>query len=108
MTAQTKPTVEGEENVSLVENQYEEEETMESVLGTSMDFTLKHPRVPKIKIQETCQISFCKILKKQIVPCKSTAEEVSFEWSHHRISSTDLKVRTTLHVSIIDSGSERV
>ena len=43
-----------------------------------------------------------------MVPCKSTAEEVSFEWSHHRISSTDLKVRSTLHVSIIGSGSERV
>ena len=43
-----------------------------------------------------------------MVPCKSTAEEVSFEWSHHRISSTDSKVRTTLHVSIIYSGSERV
>ena len=28
--------------------------------------------------------------------------------SHHRISSTDSKVRTALHVSIIDSGSERV
>ena len=37
-----------------------------------------------------------------MAPCKSTAEEVSFEWSHHRISS---KLRTTLHVSIIDSGS---
>ena len=43
-----------------------------------------------------------------MVPCKSTAEEVSFEWSHHRISSTDSKVRTTLHVSIIDCGKERV
>ena len=42
-----------------------------------------------------------------MVPCKSTAEEVSFEWSHHRISLTDSKVRTTLHVSIIDSGDER-
>ena len=42
-----------------------------------------------------------------MVPCKSTAEEVSFEWSHHRILSADSKVRT-LHVSIIDSGSERV
>ena len=31
-----------------------------------------------------------------MLPCKSTAEEVSFEWSHHRISSTDSKVRTTL------------
>ena len=43
-----------------------------------------------------------------MVPCKSTDEEVSFEWSHHRISSTDTKVRTTLHISIIDCGSERV
>ena len=33
-----------------------------------------------------------------MVPCKSTAEEVSFEWSQHRISSTDSKVRTTLQV----------
>ena len=43
-----------------------------------------------------------------MAPCKSTAEEVLFEWSYHRISSTDSKVRTTLHVFIIDSGSERV
>jgi len=45
---------------------------------------------------------------KQIVPCESTAEEVSFEWSHHRISSTDSKVRTTINASITDSGSGRV
>ena len=43
-----------------------------------------------------------------MVPCKSTAKEVSFEWSHHRILFTDSKVRTTLHVSIIDSETERV
>ena len=43
-----------------------------------------------------------------MVPRKSTAEEVSFEWSHHRISSTDSKVRTTLHVFITDSGRKRV
>ena len=43
-----------------------------------------------------------------MVPCKKTAEEVSFEWSHHRISSTDSKVRTPLNVSIIDSASGRV
>ena len=43
-----------------------------------------------------------------MVPCKSTAEEVSFEWSHHRILSSDSKVRTTLHVSMIDSGEERL
>ena len=49
-----------------------------------------------------------KHIEKRMVPCKSTAKEVSFEWSHHRISSTDSKVRTTLHVSIIDCRSERV
>ena len=42
------------------------------------------------------------------MPYKSTAEEVSFEWSHHKILSTDSKVRTALHVSIIDSWSEMV
>ena len=42
-----------------------------------------------------------------MVPRTSTAEEVSFEWSHHRISSTDSKVRTTLHVSIILTLGEK-
>ena len=55
------------------------------------------PGVTKIKIQEQSQISFCIIqcIVKQMVPCKRTAEEVSFEWSHHRISSTDSKVNYT-------------
>ena len=46
-----------------------------------------------------------------MVPCKSTAEEVSFEWSHHRISLADSKVETKLHISItviIDSEIKRV
>ena len=33
---------------------------------------------------------------------------LSFEWSHRRISSTDLKVRVALQNSIKHSGSERV
>ena len=41
-----------------------------------------------------------------MVPCKSAAGEVSFEWSHHRISSTDSKVRTTLYVSIVTLGEK--
>ena len=45
---------------------------------------------------------------KQIAPCVSTGRELSFEWSHHRISSTDSKVRVTLQNSIKHSGSERV
>ena len=45
---------------------------------------------------------------KQIAPFESTGREVSFEWSHHRILSTDSKVRTTLRHSNIYSGSESV
>ena len=44
----------------------------------------------------------------QIVPCEIIAEEVSFEWSYHRLKSTDSKVRTILQDSIIHSGSEGV
>ena len=40
---------------------------------------------------------------------KLTADEVSFEWSHHRISSTDSEVRITLNsVSITNPGSKGV
>ena len=54
--------------------------------------------------------NFVKYLKSQMVPCHSAVEEISFEWSHHRNSLTDLKVRTALHcdVSIIDFGSGTV
>ena len=37
----------------------------------------------------------------------SNAKAASFVWSNHAISSSDPKVRTTLNVSITDSGSER-
>ena len=47
-------------------------------------------------------------MKKQIVPCESTGREVSFEWSLHRILSSDSKVSVTLQNSIIHSGSKRV
>ena len=46
--------------------------------------------------------------EKQIAPCVSSGREVSFERSHHRISSTDSKVRVALQTSIKYSGSERV
>ena len=36
-----------------------------------------------------------------MVTCKSTVQEVTFEWSHHRISLKDSIVRTTPHVFII-------
>ena len=40
--------------------------------------------------------------------CESTGGKLSFEWSHHRISSIDSKVRVTLQNPIKHSGSERV
>ena len=48
-----------------------------------------------------------------MVPCKSTAKEVLFEWSHNKISLIKTqKLRTTVHyclyVSIIDSWNKRV
>ena len=33
--------------------------------------------------------------KTEVAPCESTAKEDSFKLLHHRISSTDSKVRTT-------------
>ena len=42
---------------------------------------------------------YCEKLK---FPHKSTVQLLSFEWSHTRVSSTDLKVRTALY-SIINS-----
>ena len=62
---------------------------------------------PKANFEQSFQISFSKILKR-IAECDSTGRELSFEWSHHRISSTDSKVRVTLQNSIKHSGSERV
>ena len=60
--------------------------------------------MPENTIQEQSQITFCKIFKN----IWYHAKEVSFEWSHYGISSTDLKVRTTLQISMTDPGRERV
>jgi len=72
------------------------------------DLTLSFPRVPKIKIQGNSQVSFCKILKyiKQNV---KVLPKRSHLMSGHTIGfHPHTQVRTTLNVSITDSGSERV
>ena len=47
--------------------------------------------------------------ERQTAPCESTAEQVSFEWSHQRISSTDSKARSNMQDSIVNSlWSKRV
>ena len=69
--------------------------------------TLSLPNVAKGKLRPNFHISFSKI-SKQIAPCESTGKELLFEWSHHRISSADSKVRVALQNSIKYSGSEGV
>ena len=42
-----------------------------------------------------------------MVPSEGTAEEVSFEWKHHTISSTDSKVsRLTWHILTAKAGDK--
>ena len=53
--------------------------------------------------------SILKNVVKQVVPCESTAEEVSFEWSHHRILSSDTKVRAIYKtIASCESSAEEV
>ena len=71
--------------------------------------TLSLPNVAKGKLRQNFHISFSiKHFEKQIAPCVSTGRELSFEWSHHRISSADSKVRVALQNSIKHSSSEGV
>ena len=63
------------------------------------------PPTPKSGQSRNSALSSNFILKKaekQIAPCKTTAKEVSFKWSHYTILATDSKFRTTLY-SIINS-----
>ena len=73
-----------------------------------MQLTLSLPNVAKGKFLPNSKFHFLKNFEKQIVSCESTGRELSFEWSHHRISSTDSKVRVTLQNSIKHYGGERV
>ena len=54
MTAQAKPTVEGVDNVPLEENQYEEEETTESVLGIIIIIIMNFIKVSCLIAQAQC------------------------------------------------------
>ena len=60
------------------------------------------PLLAKGKFGQNCQISLCKI-----APRYRNAVEISLEWSHHRISSTDSKVRIALQNFIIPSDSDK-
>ena len=62
---------------------------------------------PKASFDQISKFHFPKLWE-TIASCESTGRELSFEWSHHRISSTDSKARVTLQNSIKHPGSERV
>ena len=63
---------------------------------------------PRVNFDQIFKFHFFFNFEKQMTSCKSTGRELSFEWSHHRISSIDSKVRLTLQKPIKHSGSERV
>ena len=69
---------------------------------------LSLPNVAKGKFRPSFQNLIFQKCEKQIASCESTGRVLSFEWSHHRISSTDSNVRVTLQNSIKHSSSERV
>ena len=65
---------------------------------TELSVNLFTPKESKVK---STIFHFVKCWMKQIVLRKSAVKELSFEWSHHEILSTDWKVRTTrLHYSL--------
>ena len=73
-----------------------------------MLLSLSLPNLAKSKFRAKFPNFILWSFEKQIAQCESTTEEVSFEWSHHKISPADLRVEVTLQNAIEHSGSERV
>ena len=73
-----------------------------------MLLSLSLPNLAKSKFRAKFPSFILGSFEKQIAQCESTTEEVSFEWSHHKISPADLRVEVTLQNAIEHSGSERV
>ena len=62
---------------------------------------IERKKIPNLILQDR---------EKQTVPHTNTAQQLSFEWSHTRVSSTDFEVRNTLIGLGFDpgSGSEKI
>ena len=73
-----------------------------------MLLSLSLPDLAQSKFRAKFSNFFFWNFEKQIAQCDSTTEEVSFEWSHHKISSADVRVEVTFKNAIKHSGSERV
>lgn len=64
--------------------------------------TLSFPRALKPKLETNQKILFEDYEKKKCQGCESASEELSFEWSRYRISSTDSEFTTALAVFAIN------
>ena len=61
-----------------------------------VELNLLIPEEANAKARQNFQTSICKInMEKKKQKSGNNAQEISFEWQHHRISYTDSKVRTT-------------
>ena len=76
-------------------------------LRAKTSLTLSLPRVSKLKIEKISNF-ILQDMEKTTVTHESIAHKLSFEWSHTRVLSTDLKVRTTIIDLMLASGSDRV
>ena len=71
--------------------------------------TLSFPKVISSKVRKTIRLNFIlQNCQTQTAPLENTAQQLSFEWSHTRVLSTDSKVTTTFIDSRFDSESEKV
>ena len=74
-----------------------------------MDYflTLKSHECQNSKFKKNSKFNFIKN-EKQMVPCKGTAKEVSFKWSHHRILLSDSKVELHYMSPLLTLGVKRL
>ena len=92
-------------NTELVKVFQEHKHNLDLLVGPSEGLLAALPSLNIIdsKLTATCDFPIVDIVKrwKHVAPCESTTKEVWFEWSHHKILSTDSKVRITSQDSII-------
>ena len=92
-------------NTELVKVFQEHKHNLDLLVGPSEGLLAALPSLNIIdsKLTAPCDFPNLDIVKcwKHLAPCESTTKEVWFEWSHHKILSTDSKVRITSQDSII-------
>ena len=78
-------------------------------LGTCVDTKPEHHSIlllSSLRMAKDPKFCFKRYIVKQTLPPECAPVEISFEWSHLKISSTGSKVRATLY-SIVNSTAEK-